>query len=39
MAKRREALEQQREDIEAMLADILQFELQCRQELQRRASP
>lgn len=39
MAKRREALEQQREDIEAMLADISQFELQCRQELQRRASP
>jgi DNA-binding transcriptional MerR regulator len=38
MAKRREALEQQREDIEAMLADIAQFERQCRQELQRRDS-
>jgi DNA-binding transcriptional MerR regulator len=38
MSKRREALEQQREDIEAMLADIGQFERQCRQELQRRDS-
>jgi DNA-binding transcriptional MerR regulator len=38
MSKRREALEQQREDIEAMLADISQFERQCRQELQRRDS-
>ena len=38
MAKTREALEQQREDIEAMLADIAQFERQCRQELQRRDS-
>ncbi len=38
MAKRREALAQQREDIEAMLADISQFERQCRQELQRRDS-
>ena len=36
MAKRREALEQQREDIEAMLAEIAQFEQQCRQELSRR---
>lgn len=34
--KRRAALEQQREDIEAMLGDITQFELQCRQELARR---
>ena len=38
MSKRREALEQQREDIEAMLADILQFERQCEQELLRRDS-
>ena len=38
MSRRREALEQQREDIEAMLADIGQFERQCRQELQRRDS-
>ena len=38
MAKRREALEQQREDIEAMLADISQFERQCQQELLRRDS-
>jgi len=38
MSKRREALEQQREDIEAMLADILQFERQCEQELLRRNS-
>ena len=36
MSKRREALEQQREDIEAMLAEIAQFEMQCRQELVRR---
>lgn len=36
MSKRREALEQQREDIEAMLAEIAQFEMQCRQELLRR---
>ena len=34
--KRRAALEQQREDIEAMLGDITQFESQCRQELARR---
>ena len=38
MSKRREALEQQREDIEAMLADIAQFEQQCEQELLRRDS-
>ncbi|HEX6735365.1 MAG TPA: MerR family DNA-binding transcriptional regulator [Azonexus sp.] len=36
MAKRREALQQQREDIEAMLAEIAQFEQQCRQEVARR---
>ncbi len=36
MSKRREALEQQREDIEAMLTEIAQFEQQCQQELQRR---
>jgi DNA-binding transcriptional MerR regulator len=36
MSKRREALEQQREDIEAMLAEIAQFELQCKRELTRR---
>ena len=38
MSKRREALEQQREDIEAMLGEILQFEWQCEQELLRRDS-
>ena len=38
MSKRREALEQQREDIEAMLGEIAQFELQCQQELDRRAA-
>lgn len=38
MAKRREALEQQREDIEAMLAEISLFEQQCQQELVRRES-
>lgn len=38
MSKRRQALEQQREDIEAMLADIAQFEGQCAQELLRRDS-
>lgn len=37
MDKRRAALEQQREDIEAMLAEIGQFESLCREELQRRA--
>lgn len=36
MSKRREALEQQREDIEAMLSEIGQFEAQCQQELTRR---
>jgi len=36
MSKRREALEQQREDIEAMLAEIGQFEQQCEKELTRR---
>lgn len=36
MSKRRAALEQQREDIEAMLAEIRQFESQCEQELTRR---
>lgn len=36
MSKRREALEQQREDIEAMLAEIAQFESQCKRELTRR---
>lgn len=36
MSKRREALEQQREDIEAMLAEIAQFEQQCQLELARR---
>jgi len=36
MEKRRAALEQQREDIEAMLGEIDQFETLCRQELARR---
>ncbi len=36
MEKRRTALEQQREDIEAMLAEIGQFETLCQQELARR---
>jgi DNA-binding transcriptional MerR regulator len=36
MEKRRAALEQQREDIEAMLAEIGQFESLCREELARR---
>ena len=36
MSKRREALELQREDIEAMLAEISQFEQQCQLELARR---
>src|SRR5574343_1594600 len=39
MEKRRAALEQQREDIEAMLAEIGQFEGLCQQELQRRKNP
>ena len=38
MEKRRLALEQQREDIEAMLTEIAQFETQCQQELPRRSS-
>jgi DNA-binding transcriptional MerR regulator len=38
MSKRREALEQQREDIEAMLAEITLFEQQCQHELVRRES-
>ncbi len=38
MSKRRAALEQQCEDIEAMLADISQFEQLCEQELLRRNS-
>jgi DNA-binding transcriptional MerR regulator len=38
MSKRREALEQQREDIEAMLTEITLFEQQCQQELVRRES-
>ena len=38
MEKRRAALEQQREDIEAMLAEIGQFETLCRQELARRST-
>ena len=38
MEKRRVALAQQREDIEAMLAEISQFEAQCQLELARRAS-
>lgn len=36
MSKRREALEQQREDIEAMLAEIKQFESLCQEEIGRR---
>jgi DNA-binding transcriptional MerR regulator len=36
MEKRRASLEQQREDIEAMLAEIGQFESLCREELARR---
>lgn len=36
--KRRAALEQQREDIDAMLGDITQFESQCHQELARRGA-
>jgi DNA-binding transcriptional MerR regulator len=36
MAKRRTALEQQREDIETMLAEIRQFEALCQEELRRR---
>lgn len=36
MSKRREALELQREDIEAMLAEIKQFESMCQEEIGRR---
>jgi uncharacterized protein YqcC (DUF446 family) len=36
MSSRRAALEQQREDIEAMLAEISQFQSLCQQELTRR---
>jgi DNA-binding transcriptional MerR regulator len=36
MSSRRLALEQQREDIEAMLKEITLFESLCREELQRR---
>lgn len=36
MEKRRVALVQQREDIEAMLSEIGQFESQCQEELRRR---
>ncbi len=36
IARRRAALEQQREDIEAMLAEIANFEALCRDELARR---
>ena len=39
MSKRRDAWQQQREDSEAMLAEIDQFEQQCRQELARRETP
>jgi len=38
MEKRRAALEQQREDIAAMLAEISQFERLCELELARRAA-
>ncbi|MBT9523114.1 MAG: MerR family transcriptional regulator, partial [Dechloromonas sp.] len=37
--KRRAALEQQREDIEAMLAEISEFERQCELEVARRNTP
>jgi DNA-binding transcriptional MerR regulator len=37
ISKRREALEQQREYIEAMLTEIGQFERQCQEELARRS--
>lgn len=39
MAKRRQALEQQREDIETMLAEINQFEQQCGNILAKRGEP
>jgi DNA-binding transcriptional MerR regulator len=39
MASRRQALEQQREDIETMLDEITQFEAQCRGILNERGEP
>jgi len=39
MDKRRQSLEQQREDIETMLAEISQFEEQCRGILRQRGEP
>lgn len=39
MASRRQALEQQREDIETMLDEITQFEQQCRGILNERGEP
>ena len=39
MTKRRQSLEQQREDIETMLAEISQFETQCRGILTQRGEP
>ncbi|WP_434514295.1 MerR family DNA-binding transcriptional regulator [Dechloromonas sp. ARDL1] len=38
MEKRRAALQQQREDIEAMLGEIAQFETLCQDELTRRGA-
>ena len=38
MEKRRAALQQQREDIEAMLGEIAQFETLCQDELMRRGA-
>ena len=38
MEKRRTALQQQREDIETMLAEIAQFQALCQQELTRRGA-
>ena len=38
MERRRAALQQQREDIEAMLGEIAQFETLCQDELQRRGA-
>lgn len=39
MANRRQALEQQREDIETMLVEISQFEQQCQNILLQRGEP
>jgi len=39
IAKRRQSLEQQREDIETMLTEISQFEEQCRNILSERGEP